>query len=185
MKWFISDTHFGHRKLSKIRGFQTVEEHDRTLLENINKRVGKRDQLFILGDFGSPPGRYKIRIECKDVTLIRGNHDKHQKSINAFGTYEYIVNTQLLGKHHCVLCHYPMIYWYNSHHGWYHLYGHCHGNREGTLDELLPERRSMDITVDNLLDKFNDYGPINEEQVYGHLKNRKGHDPLSFYTAKA
>lgn len=38
MKWFISDTHFGHRKLSKIRGFQTVEEHEGTLDELFPER---------------------------------------------------------------------------------------------------------------------------------------------------
>lgn len=189
MKYFVADTHFEHKKLLSWSSrqhpehgkFETIAEHDQALIESINSRVGKRDQLYLLGDFGFNPGKYRMQIWCKHVTLIIGNHDRHQKSLNVFGDYHYIHGVKLLNGALCILCHYPMAFWPASHHGSYHLYGHVHGNREQTLDEMFPGRRSMDVSVDNLLAKFNTLGPISEEEVIRCLSDQEGHDQISFY----
>lgn len=188
MKYFLADTHFNHKKVvfgmyrqNESGYFQDVEEHDKALLDAINSRVDKRDQLYILGDFGFNPSYYKSRIYCKNVTLIRGNHDKHQASLQAFGTYHTILKVKLMNGVRCILCHYPMIYWEGSHHGTYHLYGHCHGNREETLNYLFPERRSLDVTVDNLFSYLGLFGPISEREIIYLLERRKGHDDLAWY----
>jgi len=188
MKYFIADTHFNHKKVvfgmhrrNQVGYFQTVEEHDEALLASINNLVGKKDQLYVLGDFGFKPSYYKSKINCKHVTLIRGNHDKHEVSTHAFGSYKDIVKVKLMNGVRCVLCHYPMIYWEGSHHGTYHLYGHCHGNRERHLNLFFPERRSLDITVDNLYNYLGLFGPISEGEIIYLLDRRKGHDDLTWY----
>lgn len=189
MKYFIADTHFGHSKIvfdtpryHPERGkFTTIEEHDEAIIEAINSRVDKRDHLYLIGDVGSNPGKYRLQIKCKNVVLIRGNHDRHQKSINVFGSYHEILNVKLMNHVRCVLCHYPMAFWPASHHGTYHLYGHMHGNREQTLDAAFPERKSLDVTIENLLSKFNMLGPISEEEVISYFSNKTGHDHVGFY----
>ena len=47
--FFASDTHFGHVFVGSIRGFDNVNEHDETIISNINKVVRPDDTLFIFG----------------------------------------------------------------------------------------------------------------------------------------
>jgi calcineurin-like phosphoesterase family protein len=52
-RWILSDPHFGHKMLVEtgMRPFSTVEEHDETIINNINELVHRDDKLWILGDF--------------------------------------------------------------------------------------------------------------------------------------
>ena len=50
--FFIGDTHLGHTNAIKWRtNFSTPEEHDETIFNNIMNVSGKRNQLYVLGDF--------------------------------------------------------------------------------------------------------------------------------------
>ena len=51
--FFTSDTHFGHTNIIKYckRPFNSLEEHDETLIKNWNNKVGENDIIFHLGDF--------------------------------------------------------------------------------------------------------------------------------------
>ena len=51
MKFFTADTHFGDSVM--IRAFPTLEEHDAVLMEGINSKVSRNDELYIIGDFSS------------------------------------------------------------------------------------------------------------------------------------
>lgn len=59
--FFISDTHFGHKKIvdgfsnsmhqnSGARPFSNIDEHDAALIENWNKTVGPNDTVYHVGD---------------------------------------------------------------------------------------------------------------------------------------
>ena len=49
--WITSDTHFGHPLMTRLRGFDSVKEHDEAILENLNATVPKDGHLVHLGDF--------------------------------------------------------------------------------------------------------------------------------------
>ncbi|KIA77717.1 hypothetical protein DB43_FW00020 [Parachlamydia acanthamoebae] len=53
-RWFISDTHFSHKNIIKYAGrpYMTVEEMNKSLIDNWNQYVDAEDQVFFLGDFG-------------------------------------------------------------------------------------------------------------------------------------
>ena len=76
--WFTSDLHLGHENIAKLRGFASAEDHDECLIDLHNNLVGKKDKVFILGDFLW--NRHKATLaHAKRMAgtkeLIFGNHD--------------------------------------------------------------------------------------------------------------
>ncbi len=79
--WLSSDLHLGHQNILRMRPrFDTVEEHDQTILENLRMAINKRDSLYLLGDvaFTSEMLIEIDKINCVKKTLILGNHDTDQ-----------------------------------------------------------------------------------------------------------
>lgn len=71
-----ADTHFGEPKILGVGHryqFHDIGEHDDHLISQINTYVAREDRLIVVGDFGHE--KYRHRINCKEVILIRGNHD--------------------------------------------------------------------------------------------------------------
>ena len=81
MEWFSSDLHFGHGKdfIYKARGFNSIEEHDKAIIDNWNNVVNEYDDVYLLGDLML--GDYDVGIESlvqlngNIHTIIIGNHD--------------------------------------------------------------------------------------------------------------
>lgn len=76
--WFTSDLHFGHRFVAGLRGFDTPEEHDAHLVDQWTRRVGKNDQVWVLGDLAvsSPTAALALVDSLPGVKhFIAGNHD--------------------------------------------------------------------------------------------------------------
>lgn len=74
--WMTSDLHLGHPMSAKLRGFNSVEEHDSTIIYNIKTLCGKRDKLFILGDVAWNMKSIEQLSELSQTKeLIIGNHD--------------------------------------------------------------------------------------------------------------
>jgi len=195
MRFFIADPHFGNKTLIRAMLrlypgthtlFPNTEAHDKCLIDSINEVVGEKDELFVLGDFASKkPGKYRARIKCKHVYLVRGNHDPPQASKAVFGEIPDMRQTKVRSESgeslRVVLSHYPMAFWDGSHKGWGHLYGHTHGQREEQLNQVFPGRRAFDCTIDNLLQLFGSYRPISEEKVFDLFSALPGHDDVSYY----
>lgn len=83
--WIISDLHFG--ETAEDTGFEWKPTDD-DLVRLINKTVGKKDTLVILGDVGNV--EYVKKLKGYKV-LVMGNHDKgasnYYKHYNAIGVY--------------------------------------------------------------------------------------------------
>ena len=90
--FFTSDTHYHHANICSAttswavndgyaRPFDSLEQMNDTLVNNINEAVGENDILFHLGDwsFGGfdKIAEFRDRINCKNIHLILGNHDHH------------------------------------------------------------------------------------------------------------
>jgi len=75
--FFTSDLHLGHRMIWSTRGFRSQEDHDNTLIENINQTVNKRSKLYILGDIAFTRNGLELarEIKCANIEIILGNHD--------------------------------------------------------------------------------------------------------------
>lgn len=154
--WFWSDMHLGHKcehwetPLWKNRGFNSVEEHDETLIERWNDNLGEESEIFHLGDimFGSN-GEERLeevlnRLTFKTLYLFSGNHSAGYKQLLSKSSEEngirylgfgnkkvYFVPNYLeiiVCGQPIVLSHYPLVSWNGQAKGSWMLHGHCHGN---------------------------------------------------------
>lgn len=207
--FFISDTHYDHLNIIRgtsswasfepgsshqsVRDFDTQEEHNQQLVDNINKTVGEDDTLYHLGDWSFNGIEniwiFRKQIKCKNVHLILGNHDHHlekpklmkpefqQEAIELgyYNPFNYVdVFTSVshykeitIEKQRIVMSHFSMRVWNKSHHGSWMLYGHSHG----TLPEYnsgLNYYKTMDVGVDT----NSDFKPYSFEEIKEIMKYR-------------
>lgn len=160
MRFFISDTHWGHARIIAYatRPFANVEEMDRCLVQWWNDVVQPADEVFHLGDFGGltrgAVGRVLRRLHGT-VHLIPGNHDKKWmkqgggEPLVTLSGEPLIIEPPILKVVEegttLILCHYPMAEWEGFYAKSWHLHGHVHGNRR-TVDP--PQPRRVDISVE-------------------------------------
>lgn len=159
MIYFISDTHFGHNNIIKHcnRPFDNVHIMDQVMFDNINNTVGVDDTLYILGDFcykGRKPLDYRLRINCRDVHLVFGNHDKRSDyypsdnivDMNGFSSIQEVKEI-IYCNQRIYLSHYPHRSWPASHKGSWMLYGHVHAKLNE--EDKHSNRKTLDVGVDN------------------------------------
>lgn len=168
MIYFISDTHFGHNNIIKHcdRPFSNVHIMDQVMFDNINEVVGRDDSLYILGDFcfrGKKPIDYRVRINCQDVHLIFGNHDKRTDFIvnelvtdmNGFSSFQEVKEI-IYCNQRIYLSHYPHRSWPASHKGSWMLYGHVHNKLNE--EDKVSNRKTLDVGVDNTVNYNKPFG---------------------------
>jgi calcineurin-like phosphoesterase family protein len=157
--YVTSDTHFGHIKefIFNKRGYNSVHEHDTSLLKEINSKVGENDVLIHLGDFclNTSYSKFELLLEsivCKNIYYIWGNHNSgmkqlYKREVKTLFTRDDIevypiryknviflpahVDTVIYGKW-VVLNHFPIQVWDHMKDGSYMLCGHSHGSLPST-----------------------------------------------------
>lgn len=151
-KWYTSDFHFFHHNIIRYcdRPFADVDQMHRTIIDNMNSRVQKNDELFILGDVSFYGGE-KTRDLLKQINgrkhFIIGNHDaKNLKNWSGWASANHYLEVKDKGQK-IVLMHYPIESWNKMAHGAIHLHGHRHG--VNTRYEGMPSKNFReDIGVD-------------------------------------
>lgn len=174
----MADPHLGHKNIIRFcnRPFSTIEEHDDTIIDNINSVVGD-NRLHVIGDFSFRGGRvdkYLKRIKAKEVHLIVGNHDQMAlKSRKLFTSVCDLRGIWLpdpdarLGRRYCHMCHWPMLSWNYSHFGEScQLHGHHHGIWSDDWPELV-NRLQIDVGVDS-----HGFLPWSESEILEEVKTR-------------
>lgn len=186
MKHFVADTHFaktGHCGMLNMRPFKTALEMSEHFIDQINKYVKRQDVLYIVGDYAQEvEGRWRQAINCRDVWVILGNHDRPAHCIAALGRSK--VRERYMAKVGGVptwLEHYANAFWPMSHRASNHCYGHTHRQREATLERAFPGRKAIDCGMDNALYIFGEYRPFPEDWLVEYFNSRPGHDLLEFY----
>lgn len=170
MLYFSSDHHMNHEAAIRMcnRPFATVEEMNRTLIDNINARVHKNDTLYLLGDItnkGTVASANELiaQIKCPNKILVRGNHDKNYDKTLFKEIHNLTeIHVGMGGKNYSItLCHFDMNSWYKSRHGSLHLHGHIH-SKYGEYNFLMREQgiRRYDVGVD-----ANHFMPVSLEEI--------------------
>lgn len=191
MKYFCADLHANREGFAVLnRPHKTAGEMTTALIHGINLRVQRNDILYILGDIAfswKETVNVRQKIRCKNIFVTRGNHDISLGQLKRiFGEHfvDNILDTKIRDLH-LVLCHYPLLFWDQSHHGAGCLHGHLHNQRTETYMNLLPDIRLLDVSFDSAKEILCGYYPFSEDEVYFILNSRKGHDDVEFYTKKS
>jgi calcineurin-like phosphoesterase family protein len=166
--FFCSDTHFSHKNIcrgvtewrlpdgsipkSQTRDFQTIEQMNNAIVNNINSVVGQDDVLIHLGDwsFGGIENiqKFRDRILCKEIHLILGNHDTHiennRNNVQELFTSVNHYTKLMYNSKTFVLSHYPIQSWDGLNKGHIQLHGHCHL----PTDLRFGKGKKMDVGMD-------------------------------------
>ena len=167
--WITADTHYNHTNICRgvtqwrtvegdvpnlqTRDFPNLEKMNSSIVNNINGVVMQDDALIHLGDwsFGGFDSirEFYDRLACKNIYLILGNHDHHQKK-NKFDIREiYLLVDKLEDSFICDkrmmhIGHYPIQSWKDMKQGSIHLHGHT----QLTGDNRFGKGKKMDIGID-------------------------------------
>lgn len=155
-RWITSDTHFGHNKIIEYnnRPFDNIDEHDEALIELWNSLVGKKDEIYHLGDFAWRGKSFIENIFAKlngQKFLVKGSHDKTISKGWKWVKESY--NLKISDEISIFMSHHAHRVWPTSHYGTLHAYGHSHGH-------LPPFGRSCDVGVDSW-----DFMPVNVDEL--------------------
>lgn len=162
--FYTSDLHLGHKNILEYehRPFKDVDDMTEEIIKKWNNKVGKRDFVYILGDFAFKNqymNKAKI-LECfKRLNgikiLVKGNHDNYltkefvedlryddnNTSIDNDSIIEILDKKRIV-----VLCHYPIEEWDGKYHGTYHVHGHIHSR---DIIKHIPKRFNCGVDVRN------------------------------------
>lgn len=178
--WVTSDIHHSHKNICRgvtnwrtqdgevpinsTRDFQTIDEMNDVLVNNINSKVGQYDTLIMLGDisFGGfeNVGKFLDRLVCKNIHLVLGNHDHHIRNNRENIQEKFIsVSDYLQVKIYdqdFVLSHYPFSSWNGLNKGVIHLHGHVHLSNK----DKWGRGKRLDVGVDG-----NNYHPYDLSDI--------------------
>jgi calcineurin-like phosphoesterase family protein len=112
--WLMSDLHLGHNQpfIYEKRGFDTIEEHNETLISNIKQCVKESDEFYILGDLtlgDLDAAAAYLRQIPGHVHVILGNHDTERRIefYQSLGWDVQFATRIKWGKYSFYLSHYP------------------------------------------------------------------------------
>ncbi len=173
MRFYIADLHFFHENLLNDmdhRGFESLEKMHEYMIIQWNKRVNKRDEVIVLGDFsmGKPSLTAEILGQLNGkIGLIEGNHDHRYLDDSKFDKSKFMWITPYKkmkdNKRSVILSHYPMMCYDGQFHKdkdgnpkTYMLYGHVHDTfDEYLINQFITETKSFKRPVKKEKDSIN------------------------------
>lgn len=157
----MGDLHLGHKNILKYRPeFESIEEHDETIVDNILSTVGKRDTLWLTGDIIFTKEYIGVLASISDhvghLNWVLGNH------VSDNSTRQQIIREVLnLNLIHKVGSLFKSNGFWISHapihpdelRGCNNIHGHVHS-------QTLPDKRYFNTSCENV-----DYKPIDLNHI--------------------
>lgn len=122
--WIFSDPHFNHKNIINFERtqFKDIQEHNQTIVDNINSVIKPSDTIICLGDLGIGWEPYIDAIKCDRKVLVMGNHDK-QSTSQYFEHFQYVFNGPFFLNQFMILSHEP---WPGCGEYCINVHGHLH-----------------------------------------------------------
>ncbi len=182
-----SDFHLDHKNICSAtsdwssdrgcRDFQSLEEMNDLIIDNINEKVSENSLLIELGDF-SFQGEANIplfrnRIKCKNVLAIRGNHDQHiTKFPELFLDIKDLAYYQVESLRF-VCCHFPILHYHEQNTGAMMLHGHLHSHGCDELKSYQEKYKIQDVGIDVYKKLFGSYNVFSLRELNTLLKDKQ------------
>ena len=173
--YLTSDTHFCHDKpfLYEPRGFNSIDDMNKTIINNWNGIVTDQDDIYVLGDFFLGTDTDYIRDTIGNlrgkIHLIIGNHDTPAKIelYKELRICEVLYATQIKFKKRLFyLSHYPTLtatLQSNPEKAIFNLFGHTHSK-----DKFYEDSPYMyNVAVD-----ANDNTPVSIDFIYDSIMKK-------------
>lgn len=130
--FITSDTWFGRPQILQIANrtkFSTIEDMNKYLIKEWNKKVTNDDLVIHLGNFAWDPvtARNVLKKLNGTILFMLGNADDAIESIvDEFPEKIGIIDMQIseLKNHDAVISHYPLLDWPGKETGTIHIHGH-------------------------------------------------------------
>lgn len=101
--YFLSDPHFGHKRIARFRAFiESTEHNDELIAQSALGRLNKRDKLYILGDvcFNKETSfKYveQLANSVNKLVIVAGNHDFERPEAPTLKDYLSLGNVEVIG----------------------------------------------------------------------------------------
>lgn len=159
MIFYTSDLHlFSEKTAAKRSGvFSSAQEMNDRIVENWNRRVGKEDTVWLLGDICDHGTALPVSLLASlrgHKHLVRGNHDTGiEEAERLFAFFETVTDYTETddGSFHITLCHYPLVYLRSG----YMIHGHLHRPEGASLQILRQMPRVLNAAGD-----INGFAPV-------------------------
>lgn len=191
MKYFTSDTHFGHENIcgkngfeEKRKRFKSAKEMDQYIIDQWNSVVKYNDDVYHLGDFSLYNKKDRIVVLLQQLNgrihWIAGNHDSNKMSrrvcnalsdqkINGVSKVQFqpVGERLIINGYRLYLTHYGMLT--GAREKVFSIHGHIH-----STPTMFPNHINVGIdTVDEEFKNIPFGQPISEEQLIACIKNRE------------
>lgn len=155
---FISDPHFGHSNMAKMRGFKDAYLMDEYMVYMWNETVGKRDTTWILGDVTMEKGDYSILDRLNGYKrVVLGNHDQGnhvEELLNYVNTVHGIAKFRDKNFGNVWLTHAPIHPGELEHRVSFNVHGHIHDGYK------INDKRYINVCME-----VQDYAPKSLEEL--------------------
>lgn len=168
MRTFVtSDQHLGHKLLADVRGFSSISEMDKHIIEQHNAVVDPRDRVYFLGDVVmNRKNLHLIESLNGRKVLIKGNHDIF-KLKDYLPYFDDIRAYRVFSEHGVILSHIPVHPRQLEGRFKFNVHGHTHSNV--VLDPNgVPDCRYKNVCVEQI-----DYTPVLIDQIFRYAKDLK------------
>lgn len=167
--FLASDLHLGHANIltflddkgDRIRPFDSIQEHDETIIHNWNKVVRPSDKVYLLGDIAFKNTHLELIGRLHGIkTLVKGNHDG-LKASQYLQYFKDIRSCSILDKF--ILTHIPIHP--DSLSRWKaNIHGHLHQNVV-KLPDGSPDPRYINVSMEQI-----SFTPIPFETIRSRFK---------------
>lgn len=180
--FFTSDLHLSHKTLINVRGLG--KNHDKILIEEINKCVKEKDVLYHIGDFAPRNSAKYIadlidKINCNRIHFIKGNHDQKlgealtffhdgRKKLTLKENDKISISDENNESYQFYLSHYPHFSWPGSNRSVKLLHGHSHSKGIEKFDKWIFSERNrtiIDCGVDAAHKLLGRYKPFSLDDI--------------------
>lgn len=156
MIYFTADLHFYHDKIISHtnRPFHSVEKMNKALIDNWNRKVSAKDEVYILGDVTMKGPEYATEVLSQlkgRKYLIKGNHDRFVENAGFDrNIFEWVKDYYELSyqNYRFILFHYPIEEWNGYFKGTIQLHGHQHNHDDYNYKNLEKGLLRYDVGVD-------------------------------------